>query len=511
MCDQQRLYSALLEEVTQLRRKVAELESASCDRPSDAGSPSEELAIFRRFAEASGLGFSMADLDGRITYANPALLRMLVADAPSDIVGKHLSGCYTEEAKRKGQQEVQPLLDEHGYWEGEQWMLTRRGTAIPTWHNVFKICDENGNPLRLAVVITDITERKKAEEALGQSLDELRAIYDAMGEGLLVADLQTLRVLRANASICSMLGYLQEELRSLSMADLHPKETLEALIGGFADENATHLPDMQNVPVIRKDGSIFYADVTGDVLTYLGRPCCLGLFRDVTERHRAHAALERERRTLKHMLQASDHERQLIAYDIHDGLAQQLAGAIMQFQVYDHWKKTNPDEAQKAYDGGVMLLKQGHFEARRLISGVRPPIIDESGVVAAIAHLVNETSFKQGPEVQFQSRVKFNRLAPVLENVIYRIVQEGLANASQHSESETVRIDLSQRGLTLRIHVRDWGVGFDPKAARENRFGLEGIRERTRLLGGKFRIRSKPGRGTSLVVEIPLAEVGREA
>ena len=63
-------------------------------------------------------------------------------------------------------------------------------------------------------------------------------------------------------------------------------------------------------------------------------------FRDVTERKRAQEALQRQHRTLKHMLRASDHERQLIAYDIHDGLTQQLAGAIMQFQVYDHWKNS---------------------------------------------------------------------------------------------------------------------------------------------------------------------------
>lgn len=96
------------------------------------------------------------------------------------------------------------------------------------------------------------------------------------------------------------------------------------------------------------------------------------------------------------MLRASDHERQLIAYDIHDGLAQQLAGAIMQFQTYGHLKRTRPKEAAKAFDAGTTMLHQGHSEARRLISGVRPPILDESGVVAAIAHLVNDQGFKGG-------------------------------------------------------------------------------------------------------------------
>jgi signal transduction histidine kinase len=90
----------------------------------------------------------------------------------------------------------------------------------------------------------------------------------------------------------------------------------------------------------------------------------------------------------------------------------------MQFQVYDQFKDTNADEAKKAYDGGMTLLRKGHSESRRLISGVRPPILDESGVMAAISHLVHDPAFDQGPKIDFRSRVTFSRLNPVVENVI---------------------------------------------------------------------------------------------
>ncbi len=227
---------------------------------------------------------------------------------------------------------------------------------------------------------------------------------------------------------------------------------------------------------------------------------------DITERKKAHEALERERRTLKHMLRASDHERQLIAYDIHDGLAQQLAGAIMQFEVFDHLKEAKPKQAADAYHAATTMLRQAHSEARRLISGVRPPILDESGVVAAIAHLVNDRGFKGGPHIVFHSDVRFNRLTLILENVVYRVVQEGLTNASRHSQSEMVRVSLRQRDHKVRIEIRDWGVGFDPKTVPGNRFGLAGIRERAQLLGGKCRIQSQLGKGTTIVVELSLAE-----
>ena len=135
---------------------------------------------------------------------------------------------------------------------------------------------------------------------------------------------------------------------------------------------------------------------------------------------------------------------------------------MMQFETYAHLKDKKPRLAAKAYDAGMTMLQQGHFEARRLIAGVRPPILDESGVVAAIGHLVNEQSRLKGPKIEYRSRVDFDRLAPIVENAIYRIVQEGLTNACQHSKSEKVRVSLVQRGDRVQIDIWDWGIGFNP-------------------------------------------------
>jgi signal transduction histidine kinase len=176
----------------------------------------------------------------------------------------------------------------------------------------------------------------------------------------------------------------------------------------------------------------------------------------------------------------------------------------MQFDVYLHLKDTKPKEAGKAYDAGITMLRQSHSEARRLISGVRPPILDEAGIVAAISHLVNEQKRHTTPKIEFHSKVEFNRLVPILENAIFRIVQESLTNACRHGKSKRIAVELVQHGDQLRIAVRDWGVGFDPQKAEDGRFGLEGIRERTRLLGGTSHIDSRPGEGTTITVELPV-------
>ena len=232
------------------------------------------------------------------------------------------------------------------------------------------------------------------------------------------------------------------------------------------------------------------------------------LQREIEERRRAENALQRERRTLEHMLRASDHERQVIAYDIHDGLAQQLAAAIMQLQAYEKLKNQDAKKAEMTYASGVALAQRALTEARRLISGVRPPVLDEAGVAVAIAHLVHETREPDCPQIEYHDDVKFGRLPPILENAIYRIAQEAIGNACQHSRTKKVKVGLVQEGDQLRLEVRDWGIGLVPETVPENCFGLDGIRERTRLLGGEVAIESEPGKGTCVRVMLPLPEHG---
>jgi signal transduction histidine kinase len=215
-------------------------------------------------------------------------------------------------------------------------------------------------------------------------------------------------------------------------------------------------------------------------------------------------ALRQQRRKLEHLLRSSDYERKLIGYEIHDGLAQHLLAANMQFQAYARLKDSLPDQAASAFAAGMAMLEQGYLEARRLIRGVSPSVLAESGVVAAIRQLVRDQEYVGGPNVEFQSKIEFNRLDSVMEHVIYRIVQEGLTNACKHSKSPRVRIDLAQHGSFVQIQVQDWGIGFTPTQARQGGFGLRGIRQRAKLLEGSVLVDSAPGKGARIVVDLPL-------
>jgi signal transduction histidine kinase len=257
--------------------------------------------------------------------------------------------------------------------------------------------------------------------------------------------------------------------------------------------------------VLRKDGSVFYADITSSRIIYRERPCVIGFFRDVTERRQAQEALQRERDALRQSLEAQDRDRKLIAYEIHDGLAQLLAGAIMQFQTCDQLRNADHELAVRACQAGTDMIENCLAQARQLMSDLRPLILDEMGVVPAVKHLVNTLCGPGSPEVELVTSGSFDTLEKPLQNCVFRIVQESLTNACRYSKSDKVRVEMARREEAIRLRVEDWGVGFDPGAVQEQCFGLAGIRQRAGVFGGRASIETAPGEGTRIAVRLPCA------
>jgi len=210
--------------------------------------------------------------------------------------------------------------------------------------------------------------------------------------------------------------------------------------------------------------------------------------------------LARERNVLRRLLEIQERERQLVSYEIHDGLAQYLAGAIMHFQA---WEQALGDhEGRAELREGMRLLQAAADESRRLIGGLRPPALDELGIVEAIESLVADAR-AEVPHVAFEHALPGSRLPPALETTIFRIVQEALSNVRKHAAAKQATVEVTREGRGVRIRVQDDGRGFDPASVPEDRFGLEGIRQRSRLFGGEPRIESAPGRGTTVEVVFP--------
>lgn len=218
------------------------------------------------------------------------------------------------------------------------------------------------------------------------------------------------------------------------------------------------------------------------------------------------AGAREECQLLVRSLEFHDRDRQLVGYEIHDGIVQDMTAALMFLEATGESATFPTPEARQQHERGVSILRTAIAEARRLIRGLVPVEVGDAGLAAALEKLVERFRTEHNLAIDYRADVKIRRLAPAVEMMVLRIVQESLNNVWKHSQSTRAQVRLHQWGNDLEITVRDWGVGFDPETASKSRYGLTGIRERARLLGGVATIDGGPGSGTTVSVRFTLRD-----
>lgn len=355
----------------------------------------------------------------------------------------------------------------------------------------------------------EVAERNRAEAELGKQTGITTSVLDSISDGVVVCD-ERGRLLIFNPAAKQILRRGPSKNEPTNWA---------TEFGLYRSDRATLL-SVDELPLVRAmqgeevdDVEIFVRHdrlPEGIWLNVTARPLkqtqgAVAVIRDITERRRSQQRILAEQKRTRQMLAAHERDRQLIAYEIHDGMVQDVTGAIMHFEAFRQKQPPQGEAARFDYDTGLQLLREMIGEARHLISGLRPPILDEQGLVAAIGYLVNEHRVRCKRKIQFVHDVRFEHLEPLLEGTLFRVAQEALTNVERHSQSKRARVTLRQLDHRLRLEIRDWGIGFDPNAVVEHRYGVYGIRERARLLQGKASILSAPGKGTKVRVELPIS------
>jgi signal transduction histidine kinase len=219
-------------------------------------------------------------------------------------------------------------------------------------------------------------------------------------------------------------------------------------------------------------------------------------------------ALQREqlRHLVDELMTAQEEERRMVAYDIHDGLLQYLVATRYLMRNYAAMLEQNPEAAHNLLQEGMDQLAAAINEGRRIIEGMRPTLLDDLGLEAAVREMANGLARRAGWQFTLELSLGDAEIPPNVEIAAFRIVQEALTNAYKYAQGSRVLLRMSVSDDVLTILVRDWGQGFilDEVDADLGHVGLVAMQERARLVGGVCTIKSQAGEGVQVFVRLPL-------
>jgi PAS domain S-box-containing protein len=345
-----------------------------------------------------------------------------------------------------------------------------------------------------------------------------RQLFESSPDAMVIVD-RAGRIRQANAQAESLFGYPQGELRGQEVERLFPGQSVTFAPGASGAGGAGRRVDLVGS---RRDVSQFPAEV--NVIPIEGREGAVSVMsiKDITEAQRAQFVLELGLDTLEsadrdqqallgHLIRAQEEERSRIAADIHDDTIQLLAAANLRLQQLRH-RLQDPDDLRvlgKLQETLALSLSR----LRQLIFDLRPPSLQRGSLDTALHALLEQLRTENGIAYQLDDAATARTPGPATV-LIYRIIQEALANVREHASATTVRVQFADVNGGCLIRIVDDGVGYNP-AEVENRpghLGLTLMRERAQVAGGWCRIESTPGDGTTVEFWVPFGgspEAGR--
>jgi signal transduction histidine kinase len=342
-------------------------------------------------------------------------------------------------------------------------------------------------------------------------------ILSELGENLIkvTSAKEALEQLLKNEIAVVLLDVSMPDIDGFELANLireHPRYQRMAII--FI--SGVHLTDLDKIQGYQR-GAVDYLSVP--VVPELLR-AKVSVFAELHRKTRELENLNRELRTaqdgLRHLtgklMQIQDAERRRIAREVHDGLGQYLAATKMGIDQLAHHFEEQPQWKDRLHDLSSML-DRAVSEARTLSHLLHPPLLDEIGLESAIRQYIQGFVTRSGVVVDLDVPTDLGRLNKEAEIALFRVMQECLTNVLRHSQSPKANVTLRRQSGEIRMEVRDEGRGMKlPTTADSSPLGvgLIGMRERVRLLGGKFELLTVEGKGTSVIVGIPEEKAMRE-
>ncbi len=415
------------------------------------------------------------------------------------------------------------VLDENARVRVSDLLLTRGSGAPTTIVDLIAYPIEFDRMRHVAIVLRDVTLRKQAEDALRKSEQRYRLLFERDLAGIYRTRLDG-TILDCNAAMASMLGYESpEELIAHHAPDLYLENAeREAFLKRLKQAKVMSNSELR---LRRKDGTpidilenvILLPDNEGELTVIQGTVV------NITERKQAEQALRKSerryrdladelRRVMQRLQTVREEERARIARELHDELGQVLTVLNMDL----HWLKGRPWKEPEVTQGRIAsmceLVDTTLRTVRRICADLRPSVLDDFGLCAAIEWQTREFQIRTGLSCRATLPSTELTLAPEQTTAVFRIFQESLTNVARHARATEVNVTLAVHSDTLVLKVADNGIGIGT-TERDGRqsVGLVGMRERALRWGGQVDVAGQPGQGTRVTLHMPIEHDGAES
>jgi PAS domain S-box-containing protein len=458
----------------------------------------------------------VGDDEGVIQYVNLAAVRALGYDDASELIGKQ--GHWLVHYKRPDGShfpiEECPLSGVRVIGEtlrvDEDWWVRKDGSMIQIAYSAAPIRTPHG--FGIAIAFTDVTEPRRAEEALRSSEEHLRDILKGAHEAFVSMD-STGRIRAWNPEAEGTFGWTESEAIGRVLADTiiptrYREEHRHGLERFLATGQGRLLDRRIEIEAIHRDGHEFPVELTISAVEVGDGHVFNAFLHDISERRIAELnAREREvaeartaelRAAQRRIIEAADAARRQVARDLHDGAQQEFVNVVINLQRAQQKWTPEPDRARELLDRATEQAKYGIDELRELAAGIHPLLLTTRGLLAAVEALADRIPIAVEP-----LEVPEQRFPPAVEACVYFLVSEALTNVVKHARATRARVRIAEAGQ-LTVEIRDDGVGG--AEAHPTGHGLAGLADRVAALDGTFTIRSEASAGTTLRAEIPLPE-----
>jgi two-component system sensor histidine kinase DegS len=380
-----------------------------------------------------------------------------------------------------------------------------RFTSGPEERSLF---EEVAGNIAFALHNIELEERHKmGQKQLTESEKRYRDLFECAAEAILIIDPEG-NVIEANRAAIALFGYTSQELVGMNVTKLlgsYSLDSARARLNLWDKDNS--MSDLYECRAIRKDGSEAIVQTAVRAIVVAGKSMGFHFIaRDVTEEKRMRDNMQFY---INEVTLSQENERKRIARELHDDTIQELMYLARELDELTTMASGLSEEEILRVKKLWNLTNAITEGLRRLSRDLRPPTIDRLGLLSALKWIARRTKEYTGIDVSVSIRGEQHRIALDSELLLFRIVQEAINNTWRHAQATSVQIVVEFEEDVIRITVSDNGQGFlvpDTMGSltESGKLGLAGMEERAKLMGGTVAIKSAPGKGTSVIVEVPV-------